>query len=648
MFVGEAQLYLALMGVSAKGKPEIRQAKDAVTKMLYMEFALKSLWKAGGNHEAWQRAAGLILKDEAGSNFFLTMKIREKIRGVDKEGRDVEIPGFNIDDMLTLGELSAPNGQSWLAYISTDNIAVNESRLQELGNGLAKRTLYDALLRKKMDKGEYITKLTQLTNNEIKFDEEQLSWVRNYMQYIHVATLNVGEKLWLMDGTKPGNKGFEYASLPGGQFAQKSGLWPVLYFSKYVVTKYGFEGLGNLFMPNPGLLSYARSETLRHFLSPDKSEEWLRDPDGFLSKAGSGAKDFFFNSRDRDPEPDIDKAKMKIFTDFWEEIWLDSRTGTNTKSKGMRSLKNARKVGLKMIVEEKHKDFVAEMDFDQLEELMGYEIPGGSNEEKLTWVVGNLDYGMMNMGSMPSKREGDWVNKYSKYYVETVTLFQTFLDTPTIANKMAIIASVAKYNNAAIPNLSHQLDEFLAKKSKIKVGRMKDAEGKLVLDENGNAPNPLNPLNYFGPEVADDDQKHLKRSADGDMMTMPMVRKLPTEGWYPGRGLKISAEEYKEGLRTPMVMRKLEIQNAIAWGIVSPKDGGKMMRDWQKMIYFGEQIQFGKLKIRPGFSPLMPYFLLRGYWVDKMGFDWEDFKMIMSKQNEETWAKLKKLMGIEI
>ena len=91
-----------------------------------------------GNHEAWQRAAGLILREGGDTNFFLTMKVRRNSRGKYERKETPPLPGFNIDDMLTLGELKAPNGQSWLAYISTDNISLNEVRLQELGNGLAK------------------------------------------------------------------------------------------------------------------------------------------------------------------------------------------------------------------------------------------------------------------------------------------------------------------------------------------------------------------------------------------------------------------------------------------------------------------------------------------------------------------------------
>ncbi len=647
VFEETADIYLALMGISTKNNPELKNMKDAVTKTLYLEFVVKSLWKAGGNHEAWQRAAALILREGADTNFFLTMKVREKLRGKDKRGNDIPpLPGFNIDDMMTLGELRAPNGQSWLAYISTNNIQLNESRLQEMGNALAKLTLEKAKLRKNKDRkmeissADYSTYLAMLTNKEIKFDKEQLDWVRNYMQYIHVATLNVGEKLWLMDGTVPGRKGFDYASLPGGQFAQKSGLWPILYFAKYNVTKYGFEGLGKLFIPNPGLLSYARGETLRHFMSANGSEDWLRDPEGDLYKPGGGARDFFFEGKTKTDQ------EMKVFTDFWEEIWLDSRTGTSFKSKGMRSLQNSRDVGMELIKLNKHKDFIDDMKFDQLERLVGHEIPGATNEEKLTWVVGNLDYDMMEMSTMPSKREGDWVNKYSKIYVETVKAFQDFLDAPTLTNKMKIITSVAQYNSEAVSNLSKQLNDFIENKSKYKIGLLKRKNPKTGQIELGN---PLNPFHWIGPKTVSDDQKDLVRSADGDNMEMPVMGKSATDGWYLGRGLKFSLEEAKEGRRNPMVMKKIEIQNEIAWGIVSPQEGGQKMRDWQKMIYFGDQIVLGKLKLRPGMIPfLTPYFLLRGYWVDRMGFDWEDFKMIMAKQNEETWEKLKKLLGIEI
>ena len=64
--------------------------------------------------------------------------------------------------------------------------------------------------------------------------------------------------------------------------------------------------------------------------------------------------------------------RIKLFTDFWEEIWLDSRTGDSFKSKGMRSLQNSRDVGLKMIREGKHNAFIKEMKFDQLEMLVGH------------------------------------------------------------------------------------------------------------------------------------------------------------------------------------------------------------------------------------------------------------------------------------
>ena len=642
VFEDKAQLYLALMGVSSKDNPKIRQAKDAVTKTLYMEFALKSLWKAGGNHEAWQRAGGLLLREEAGTNFFLTMKMREKIRGK-VGGEYVELPGFNVDDVMTMGELAAPNGQSWLAYISTDYMSLNESRLSEYVKAMAQETIKKAELVAKTPGGKQLTKTEKrgielFNKGEVKFDAEQMEYIRNYTHYMHTATLNAGEKLWLMDAIKPGDSGFDYASIPGGQFAEKSGLWGVLYFAKYSVTKYGYEALGKLFVPNHGLLSYARGETLRHFLTDKGNEAWIPDGAGDPENIGrGGARDFFFGGKD------VDAKKIKSFNKFWEEIWLDRRTGTGLKTKGMRAIKHSRDVGRELISTGKHteagkdisvnyKDFVNEMDFVKMEAKIGHKIPGESNEAKLSWMVDNLSYEMMEVGTMPSKREGDWLNKYSKYMTETDAALQAFLDAPTLANKMKIIESVLKYNSGAAEDMSNMLSDFME-------SNRKKSWGPTVLkrDKNGKTVDPV-------------------KDADGGNMTVPTEVVSPFEGWYPGRGMFFTRQAYKQGTNDPMTMQKLEIKNSIAWGLVDAKEGGRQMREWQKMAYFGETIKTFKLgkdkngndrefNLRWGhILPLMPYSLIRGWWVDKMGLNWEDFTMIMSKQNEETLGKLMKLL----
>ena len=634
VFEDKAQLYLALMGVSSKDNPKIRQAKDAVTKTLYMEFALKSLWKAGGNHEAWQRAGGLLLREEAGTNFFLTMKMREKFRGKAGE-KDIELPGFNVDDIMTMGELAAPNGQAWLAYISTDNMALNEIRLQEYVKAMAQETIKKAEFvantpgRKQLsDIEKRSIELFKKGEINIEFDPEQMEYIRNYTHYMHTATLNAGEKLWLMDAMKPGDKGFDYASIPGGQFAEKSGLWGVLYFSKYFVTKYGYEALGKLFVPNHGLLSFARSETFRHFFS-DKGNTAYKAVDGSVQNIGpGGARDFFFKNID------IGKDKMDAFTNFWQEIWLDPRTGTDIKTKGMRAIKHARDIGKGLISNGKHKEFVDKMDFDKLDELLGYKIPVEGNEAKLSWMVDNLSYEMLEVGTMPSKREGDWLNKYSKYMTETDTALQAFLDAPTLSNKMKIIESVLKYNSSAAVDMAKMLDNFMEDNRKIGFGRTED--GKFMVGPRG----LRNKVNI----------EDLVKDPDGANMTMPTFVKPPTTGWYFGRGLMFTRQALKEGTNDPMFMRKIEIQNAIAWGLVPPEEGGKMMRDWQKMIYFGElkfNIKGKEYTFRPGYTGVLtPYFLIRGWWVDKMGLDWGDFTTIMGKQNEETFGKLMKLLGL--
>ena len=49
--------------------------------------------------------------------------------------------------------------------------------------------------------------------------------------------------------------------------------------------------------PNPGLLSYARSETLRHFMVVDGNDDWVTIR-RYYHHGGSGAKDFFFGGVD--------------------------------------------------------------------------------------------------------------------------------------------------------------------------------------------------------------------------------------------------------------------------------------------------------------------------------------------------------------
>lgn len=668
VFEEKAQLYLALMGVSAKGRPDIRQAKDAVTKTLYMEFALKSLWKAGGNHEAWQRAGGLLLREEAETNFFMTMNIREKIRGT-VDGRSVELPGFNVNDIMTMGELDAPNGQSWLAYISTDNIELNKGRLKEYVGAMAENSFDKAklLYEKKLkdpkltpqevstikDKFAKDSENIKLIKEEgFEFDDEQMDFIRNYTHYMHTATMNVGEKLWLMDATTPGEKGsFDYASLPGGQFAEKSGLHGVLYFAKYGVTKYGYEALGKIFVPNHSMLSYARGETLRHFLTDKGNEAWLKDADGKATNIGrGGARDFFFRFEEkpvRDKSGNVkkdvdgneimdigeaDKDAIKSFINFWSEIWLDEKTGKGFKNKGMRAIKHARDKGRalfdskKFTVKIKGKDvefsttqFVEKMDFSKMEAKLGYEIPGENNEEKLGWMVDNVSYEMMEVGTMPSKREADWLNKYSKYMTETDTALQAFLDAPTLANKMKVIESVLRYNSGAVDDMSTMMDDFVNENRK---------------------------TNWRGPTVIDKDEAGnaiLQKDSTGNIM-VGQHQESPFKGWYPGRGLFFTRQALKEGTNDPMVMRKMEIRNAIAWGIVPPEVGGQMMRDWQKDIYFGEKI--GNTNFRLGYTGILtPFLLARGWWVDRMGLNWEDFMMILGKQNEETLGKIMKLLG---
>jgi hypothetical protein len=94
-----------------------------------------------------------------------------------------------------------------------------------------------------------------------------------------------------------------------------------------------------------------------------------------------------------------------------------------------------------------------------------------------------------------------------------------------------------------------------------------------------------------------------------------------------------------------MYFEKMEIDNQFHAGMMSRKEWGEKKREFQMMAYFGDKI--GETNFRPGYIPVLtPFFLFRGWWVDRMQLDWEDFMMVMRKNNEETWTKLKKIIGI--
>lgn len=639
VFVRAAALYMQLMGVSTKDNEGLQQAKEAVTNNLYMQFALKSLWKAGGNFEAVQRAAGLLLRNGADGNFFTTMKMREAIRLIDKDGRELKLGnrkiGFNVDDIMTTAELEAPNKTSWLAYISHDNMGVAKERLEEYGLAVTVQALKKAYLRKDISETELNKWLEDIKNGKFKIEKQQLEWMRDFTHYTMVASGRAGESLWLFNQVAPDKDGFNYASFPGGQYVVKSGPWAALYYAFYEVTKYNSEWVGKVLLPINGLLSFARGETMSHFITKKTGDVWMKTPDGGILKTKMGAQEFFFkNVTDGTLKGNISDD----FNIFMRDMLLDERTGKEWKARGMRAFEKARAKGAQMIAENKHIAFAKYMDFEALETRLGHKIPGVKAEEKFVWMVNNMGYEMMDMESMPSKREGDLVNKYWKYINELVTKLKEGMDNPSLANKMAMLDLIGQYNNGAVADFAEFYDKML-KNIRSPGIRLKEG-GKWY-----------NPFDYeIGPRRAKKKDKSYiydkSMGQDGEYFTLEEETESPATGWYPGRGFLWTTQELKQGFRDPHIVRRIEIDNMIRWGIVTPQEGGKMMREWQADMYFGPGIEVGGVKLRPGYIPLLtPFYLYRGWFVDRMRLTWEDFMMITRKNNEEVWEKLKKVVN---
>ena len=200
---------------------------------------------------------------------------------------------------------------------------------------------------------------------------------------------------------------------------------------------------------------------------------------------------------------------------------------------------------------------------------------------------------------------------------------------------MKIIDIVDRYNNGATEDLARSIDRFMddnrASGLKLKPG------GKW-----------WNPFDYaYAATVPSKDKDKFIKSADGAHLKIKEKEVGLFDNYYLGKRLNLSRQDIKEGTHDPMVMKKVEIQNMIAWGLVDAQEGAKMMKEWQKDIYFGREIVIGGKKLRPGMIPFItPVLLFRGWWVDRMGLDWEDFMIALRKNNEEAWGKLKKIIGV--
>ena len=651
IFEESAQKYLALMRIDVGDDLELEKVKDEITKTLYIEFAVKTMWRSGGNMESWQRSA-MVLTQDSEENFFQLMDMGEMLKVINKEGKELEIGRFNWQDLMTLAELKASNGQYYLTYMAGQSSALRKERKPEFAAALADILVKKRLLMGEISRDEARDLMVDVQNGGFEFTDRQVRGMVDYMQFLEVATFRGGE-FGMNDSTVDGK--FNMTSLPCGEVVHKTGPWSLIYDWYYPVTKYGGEFIGKIFLPNVNILSYRRGETLPHFIAKDtKIAAGMLDKTGEYHETGVGAKEFFF-AGGHDDEADS-------WTKFWGNVIFDTRTaqwegmpekdkemaGVNNKTAINRTVDSIREHGSVKLLEWENAGklgFVQHLDFTNFEMMLGHEIPGKTKMEKFKWMTENFDYSFWRTDIIPSKGVGDWVTKYvPKKYEDTRVKFQALMNAPGTATGGAVRDNISEYSDESTFN--GQLQAILRENRKFslswrKVDKDGNEDGTKGYDSN------TGKKKLVGYKHADRGKSKWIQEGAGDFWGVTEQWHSPAEGYHWGSGFATSRQQGKELFNDPMYFEKMEIDNQFHVGMMSREEWGKAKREWQKKVYLGDAIEIGGKEFRLGYIPLLtPFFLFRGWWVDRMQLDWEDFTIAFHKNNEKKWEELKKIIGI--
>lgn len=673
IFEESAQQYLALMRIDVGNDLELEAVKDAITKTLYIDFAVKTMWRAGGNIEGWQRAANVLTQDNK-RNFFQLMGMGEMLKAENAEGRAIDIGRASWEDLMTVAEMKASNGQYFLTFMSGQSTDLMDMRKPEFMAALSKVVVERQLRKEKLSPADARMRLEAIDRGELKFVPRQARSMVDYMQFLEVATFRGGE-FGLNDSIIPGK--FNLTSLPCGEVVQKTGPWSIIYDWFYPVTKYGGEWVGKLFLPNVNILSYRRGETLAHFIAKDsKVAAGMLDKTGHYHETGTGAKEFFFGGQNRDAvdaagrvvrgkkyskngygdledDPKNTEAITEIdeFNQFWGSVIFDVRTGgAFNKTAINRTVTAIRQVGAKKLADWEaagRMGFVEHMDFTRFEAMIGYRVPGATKKDQFKWMVENFDYSFWRRDTLPSKAVGDWVGKYvPKKYEDARLKLAAFLNAPGTATLGAVRDIISEYSDESTFN---EMAQWVLKDNR------RGTLSRRMVDKNGREQGTLGydatsgRKKWVGFKHAD---RNLSKwvsaeGEEGDNWTVTELWHSATEGYHLGSGIATSRQQGKELFRDPMYFEKMEIDNQFHAGMLTREEWGELKREFQMKAYFGEAIEIKGKQFRLGYIPVLtPFFLFRGWWVDRMHLDFEDFMIALRKNNEATWEKLKKIIGM--
>ncbi len=638
----KAMLYQALMESAAHpgSRGDLAWAKDAVFRLYTMGYVKEALWKKGGDVESFAGAAlALLGQGEDDTVYSSLFRFHETVRERGSTGEiGDEIIKIDLRDMLDFSERYSrvrDGKRSWLNAISAGELnsgvhdATSKPQRMEFFYDYMKWVLDRQLDMGEIDANTHTKRIAAIGTSAHDRKHENIFDV--YGQY-YTNLVKVMQSIQLRYGEVAVNQvisggGFEFCNPPGGEAPykyHKNTVWK--FCARYVPNNKFAEFLdaydGGVDMAMVSSIAYARKETVPHFCL-ESSEPG----------ANPGADKYFFET-----EANLsNRAKWaKQWVNFWKPAMFDSdahRDGKYRDTDEIRMIEETQEIAERQLNSWSAADlgFIDHVDYTKLSEASGYDFEQifqrkniTDPKEKFKYVIKNYGYKYFEWNGFRSKRVGDFYTKY---------LPKNYAGVYGAAIKLSMNAT----NDESAFEASQNIDAFS--------GSEKFMEDIDVVMEKMNKRTWLGirkPKTKGGKGWLNVDQKGEKAKIDleGDF-------ELSLKGLLPGALSRTSLAGYYLRHRDPDWMRPVLWEQAYERGQMRPETFEKRMRDYKGEMYFGAGV--AGTGFRWGYVPILtPFTLARGWFVDKLHLDVDDFWWITRKANKDFWEEFKKVMNIKV
>ena len=635
----KAMLYQALMESSAHpgGRGDLAWAKDAVFRLYTMGYVKEALWKKGGDVESFSGAAlALLGQGEDDSVYSSLFRFHETVKERSSTGEvGGEIIRIDLRDMLDFSEYYSrikDGKRSWLNAISAGELdsgvhdATSKPQRMEFFYDYMKWVLDRQLDMGEIDAATHTRRMVAVGASAHDKKHENLFDV--YGQY-YTNLVKVMQSIQLRYGQVAVNQiidgdGFEFCNPPGGEAPykyHKKTAWK--FDARYVPNNKFAEFLdGKVDLAMVSSIAYARKETVPHFCLENSGPG-----------ANPGADKYFFET-----ETNLtNRAKWaKQWVKFWKPAMFDSDDHPGKEYRetdDIRMIEETQEIAKNQLSTMPVTDleFVSHIDYTKLSEASGYDFDRifrrkniTDSKEKFKYVIDHYGYKYFEWNGFRSKRVGDFYTKY---------LPKNYAGVYGAAIKLAMNAT----NDEAVFEASQNIDAFSGAEKFME--DMDAAIEKINKRTWGGIrkPKTRGGKGWLGVGVRGE---HSTIDLNGDFESS-------LRGLLPGALPRTSLAGYYLRHRDPDWMRPVLWEQAYERGQMKPETFEKRMRDYKGEMYFGSTVRGSGF--RWGYIPLLtPFALARGWFVDKMHLDIDDFWWITRKANKDFWEEFKKVMNIKV